>query len=475
MPEVFHRRVADGSVRQSLYQMRGEFLPGEIREDALARWVMSFDDLRQREGESKNSNVRESDSWPLDLIVTSTLQSQIPFYFAALFHIGRQWKVSESAVAALEKASTGENLRATAKLTFDILRARKARKTPLDALLFEHGPDVTTEALAVLLESSAQQHSVRLRESRQWWTEWREEVGSLRQQVNRIEELAHREFDYRLWREIAAFAVQGHRPSQLRNSMDVAGVKFPHQSERTDRLRPAAVYSELLWPLLLMTMSTSKFREPFVHELMFELRHVLHDVKEEIEYGELRRVALERLRQKYSHSKELFEPYLPLRKPATEDLRNLIIEHTLPGYGGRQNSPWLAAWKRCVEYNPATALKVSFKDVRDRKAADGFARSADSAIKDRMPDHFLPGETWDDFVQRLFEFAWVSNIADQIVETNKTLGDDSWSFESFAKMVERVVAVLNDLGYRLTTPSETRLKKLWDRLHGDKRWSDEEW
>ena len=42
-------------------------------------------------------------------------------------------------------------------------------------------------------------------------------------------------------------------------------------------------------------------------------------------------------------------------------------------------------------------------------------------------------------------------------------------------MIEGVVAILNEIGYRLSAPSGARLKKLWERLHSDKRWTSEEW
>jgi hypothetical protein len=476
MPEVFRRKVADGSVRQSLYEMRSEFLPTEIREDANARWVMAFDDLRQRANE-RQGNDRESDLWALDLVVTSTLQKQIPFYFASLFHIGRQWKVSESAAGALLKASTGENLRTSARLTVGLLDRRDTRDRAnyrVDRLArLGRTPDVTTQALAFLLTSSAEEHSTRLQESRHWWTDWRQEVASLRHRVDRIQELAGREFDHRVWREITALAVEGSRPSQLRMAMETAGLTFPHQP--ADQTRSASIVSELLWPLLLVAASQSKFRGPFAHEFMFEMRHMLHDMKEETENGESRRTALERLRKKYAPGEDPFEFYLPLHKPASDELRNLILEHTLPGYGHQQHSPWLATWKRCVEYDPTSTITVRPKDFTTEKSANAFARSADCAIKDSLPDKFLPGEAWDDVAQRLFESAWVAKIADQIVNTSAKLGDIGWSFDSFVTMVHGVAAVLNDLGYRLVAPSETRLEKLWDRLRSDKGSSDEEW
>lgn len=482
MPEVFRRKVADRSVRRSLSEMRNEFLPTEVREDANARWVMRFDDLRERAHERQTGNPRESDFWALDLVVTSTLQRQIPFYFASLFHIGRQWKVSESAVGALAKASTAENLRTSAGLTIELLNRRniRERSTTRDQrnIRFERStvlsrtPDITAEALGFVLTSSAEEHATRLRESQQWWRNWQQEVEGLRHRVERIQELAGREFDHRLWREISTLVLQRSRPSQLRMAMESAGITFPHQPADNDA-RSTSIVSELLWPLLLVALGNSKFREPFAHELMFEVRHVLHEVKEETAHGDSRRIALERLGKKYAQS-DPFERYLPLQQPADEPLRNLILEHTLPAYG-RTFSPWLATWKQCIEYDTSKWRKVAPKDMHDEKVIEGFARSADCAIKDKLPDQFAPNETWDDLLQRLFESAWITTIANQIVSTNNSLSDMGWTFESFTALVEGVAARLNRLGYRLTPPALSRLETLWNKLHSDKRWTDEEW
>jgi len=240
--------------------------------------------------------------------------------------------------------------------------------------------------------------------------------------------------------------------------------------ERSNASWPFA-YSEMLTPLLLLGLGEGR-KGPFLHDLFFEWRHIIHDLRRESEYGELRRVALERLKQKYSHREDPFEPYRPLVKPVTEELRNLVIEHELPG---NQSSPWLDAWQRYVEYNPATALTVVFKDVRDRKGIKAFARDADCAVKHELPGEYLPGESWNDFVQRLFESAWVSSIADQIANTSKTDPAAKWNFESFASLVEEVVKSLNEIGYSLASPSIGRLKKLWERLHSEKPYSTDQW
>ena len=470
MPEVFPRRVADRSVREALSLARAEFLPPSIREDENANWILSFDDLqRKSSGPPLYDRPNESENWPLNFIVTSSLQQRIPYLFAALFHIGRQWKVSESALRALERASDRKNVLDTVGLTLESLREFAGAETGV-ARLYEQNSKETAEAFSLIFSSSAEQHEGRLREAQHWWNAWSDEVGTLRKQIDRLQEVGIGVPDYRLWREVARFIAEGYLPSLLRATLESAGVRFVNARGRSVSEWPLA-YSEMLTPLLLLSL-TSKGGEPFFHEFMFEWRHMLRDVWRQVEYGESRRVALDCLIRKYRPGEDPFESYLPLAKPATEELRRLVIEHMLPG---NQPSPWLTAWQQFVEYNSSTGLSVPFKDINDLSAVTGFARGADSAIKNKLPDDYLPGESWNDLVQRLFESAWVASIADQIVSTLKTEPKSNWSFDSFTNLVEKVVGALNKIGYSIKSPSTTRLKTLWERLVSDKPYSSDDW
>jgi hypothetical protein len=432
---------------------------------------MEFDDLRQREvgSERFGDDNRDPKSWALKQVVTSTVQRQIPFYFAALFHIGRQWKVSESAVSALKKALTGENLRASAVLTLNSLQHDELHDQQL-AALFERETGIVVEALGTLLESSEQEHSAQLQASRRWWAEWRDEVSDLSRHVERIGQLADQDPDGRLWQEVSTFAIQGTRPSALRASMEVAGLRFAHL-DATGTSHPVAFFSTVL-PLLMVALTMSDSGDRTRHDIMYDLRHLVVNITEELRYGEARRVALERLQQKYSYREDPFEAYLPLRKPATEELQNLIIEHTLPGGA---HSPWLDVWKRNVAYNSWSTVNLPFKDVHDKTTAEAFARSADCAIKSDLPADFRTGETWTELIQRLFERKWVRPTSIRLVETNKRLGDDAWGLESFVTLIDGVVGAMNDVGYSLSPISRSRLEMLWDHSHSDKAWRDEEW
>lgn len=470
MPEIFHRRNSNASIRQTLSSARLELLPDEIRDDSLATWVMDFDDLRS--SDRYEPPVREDPdnyaTWALDLVVVAALQRQIPFYFATLFQIGRQWKVSEGAMASIESASSQENLRETARLNGRALD--RPGGEPSVSEMYERSERNATEALRDILRAGSEQHSNRLREARQWWTSWRDEVNSIRERVDRLQELGYRRPDPRLWNEVSQFLVRSYRPSLLRQTLEAAGVRFVGEAAPVTGFSSAGSYLDVLTPLLFLGLSLGGLRGSFIEHFFFEWRHILHDLRYEVENAESRRIGLDRLVRKYSQRDDPFEPYLPLGKPASEALRNLVIEHTLQG---NQESPWLSAWRRCVEFNSATALKVPLKDLKNGENLSAYARGADCAIKQSLPDELRPGETWQEFVQRLFETEWVLKTAGQLVLHQVNV--KSWRFGDFTTLVAAVAAALNHLGYRINAPTGGRLQALWDRLHGEEQWSTDEW
>jgi hypothetical protein len=470
MPEIFHHQNSNVSMRQALSQSRLELLPEEMRDDDLARWVMDFDDLRSRE--SYDRSFREDSdnhvAWALDLVVIGALQRQIPFYFAALFQVGRQWKVSESAIASVESASSQENLGTSARLNRRLIVGLADERNVEE--LYERWDRDAMEALSSILRSAGEQHLNRAREARQWWTSWREEVRSIRGQVDRLQEIAYRPPERKLWREVSRFLVTSYKPSPLRQTLEASGMRFAQNLTSSPGLPWANSSLEVLTPLLFLGMSFGDLHDPFIENFFFEWRHILHDLRYEVENGESRRIALERLVRKYSQGEDPFSLYLPLGKPASDALRNLVLEHTLEG---GHNSPWLSTWRRCVEFNSATALTVPLKNLKDRDNVDAFARGADCAIKESLPDEIRPGETWENFVQRLFEVRWILPTARQLVQNEANA--KSWRFESFAALVAAVASVLNIAGYQLDTPAQDRLQDLWDRLHGENPWSVDEW
>src|SRR5229473_2427350 len=102
MPEFWHTQL-DGSVRDALVRASLEILPGQIRQDALTQWILSFDDIRRRERDNPQTADMSQDDPRRFLeseFLLKLLQAQLPFYYVSLFHIGRIWKISARTVDA---------------------------------------------------------------------------------------------------------------------------------------------------------------------------------------------------------------------------------------------------------------------------------------------------------------------------------------------------------------------------------------
>src|SRR4051794_38783451 len=93
------RHLDHATIGETLSKLKYTLLPGEIAEDEDARWVLA------RNGPDESNELETRKAWPTSAyavyeaaaqIVAIILQDQIPFYFGTLFHIARQWKVSES-------------------------------------------------------------------------------------------------------------------------------------------------------------------------------------------------------------------------------------------------------------------------------------------------------------------------------------------------------------------------------------------
>src|SRR5581483_6688625 len=125
MPEVTRITLRASSVAEALSRIKQDFLPEEIAEDFLSRWVMDFDPL-QKQANERDFRINEHDlnnrySWTYQLYsyaASNILQAQMPFYFASLFHIGRQWQAATYSLQNIANIEQPNNLLASAeKLT----------------------------------------------------------------------------------------------------------------------------------------------------------------------------------------------------------------------------------------------------------------------------------------------------------------------------------------------------------------------
>ncbi len=475
MPEIYHRSVKAESVRDALSEMRGELLPKEIRNDALARWVLNFDELRSaRPPEFLEKQRKRDDEFPVWIIegmLSAALERQIPFYFASLFHIGRQWSVSERSLKALRKANTRDNLMSSARLTAKSLSERASLSRGLQQIV-KSSPEELAGKLVPLLEAARFQHDVRMSEARRWWKAWQKEVTSLRNQVAGIQE-SGRDIRYdRFWQQVAMMSFQSQRPSNLRLSMQASGVQF--KTEGISSQHSGLGLDDAVVPLMLAAIASSGGDLRSLRYFDRYAEHYFHDVLREAHYRPLREAAMRRLYEKY-HASEPFDAYRPLKKPASEQLKDLIAEHTLPG---NEPSPWLSVWQDCLAPEPSSWSKFSEGDVTDFNTIAAFAASADSTIKKGLRQEEIElGEPWARYMQRLFE-SWLHDLAQAAATRHKEAKDSktrSWEVKDFTILAESVAGHLTKIGYQLTLPTEERLKLLWEALHSEKPGDTSDW
>src|SRR6266704_6749171 len=107
------------TVDRQLHDSAVDLLPPEMAEDSLVRWVTDYDGMtRQFDREtdpfkSFQNDWREDREQPLMFCYLGSLvlQTRLPFYFAALFHIGRVWQVSQTVLATIPSTKQGRALR----------------------------------------------------------------------------------------------------------------------------------------------------------------------------------------------------------------------------------------------------------------------------------------------------------------------------------------------------------------------------
>src|SRR5579864_8790185 len=115
MPKIFRVTLEHGSVADSLSHIKQDILPKEIASDPLAQWIMSFDELENQDHQRdfRMDQIDRSDRYDgmyllCRYLSASILQTQMPFYFASLFHIGRQWQVALFSLESIEDVEKQE-------------------------------------------------------------------------------------------------------------------------------------------------------------------------------------------------------------------------------------------------------------------------------------------------------------------------------------------------------------------------------
>ena len=486
MPSI-DRLELKGGLHTRFARIKTVLLPQEISTDKNAQWVMRFDSLlqertertsdRQRYDDDFSSSRYQREEWSRQAagyFTASLLQSRIPFYFASLFHIGRQIKVSEAALRDCRTLQEGNNLYdSAANLIEEADRQNEDR--------VEKAPEIeaTMQAIMGICEAAISQHERNITMARNWWRIWQTEVEEYRRLVGQIEEHAssNQNRHSRTWLQPAMrMMLISSQPSILQSNMMQQGVRFKDQTTTSSNLSIQSIPpAMLLFGIFPMAMWAS-FEDDGSHS-MRHMEHVFDEYIRELKMARLApglNAAWDLLREKYGIN-DPFAPYALGKSPPTPELLQLIKEHNLPN---NEDSIWLSVWRKGFLTQNAGSFPLPFEaDISPNLLEWGFA-SADSTIKYFLTNTRYFVETWDDFLQRLFEANWILMVGGAMVLWNQKTKDTEqrWTDVTFYQFVSNVVAHLNIIGYRLTAPSKQRLFKLLLKLTaGNKVLNNEGW
>jgi len=472
MPEVTRITLRASSVAEALSRIKQDFLPEEIAEDFLSRWVMDFDPL-QKQANERDFRINEHDlnnrySWTYQLYsyaASNILQAQMPFYFASLFHIGRQWQAATYSLQNIANIEQPNNLLASAeKLTALSEQSLQDLFLPREAAL---------TLIRSMCGLGREQQTRKLDQARLWWHAWRSEVRLYRQAVNELQEYVNvrneREQNPRnMLRPVMQILTYSMQGSSLKREMQHQGIQFKPDA---DTQTPSIFESKQQhwWILLALTLIGNDDRNIFDHRFFGDLDNLLRKqlLAPQVE------IALERLKRKYGEE-DPFTLYSVGKSAPTLELLDLIREHKLPD---GSVSPWLSAWEETLESPPRTYNELPI--VRGWEEIESLSvRSADSTIKQYLRwNGPLPADSWSGFLQRIFEKEWVEVVGRMAGNTNKKFPPSAlpWTLKNFQVFITRIVIGLNRIGYSLTPPDIKRLSTLLDKAKNEKIWKDITW
>src|SRR6516162_8117100 len=154
------RTLKHGTVGEQLANVSRNLLPEQVQKDANAQWVLSYEDLDpQYEEGSEPAQIAYNAAGKM---ISSLLQERLPFYTATLFHIGRQWNLSESLGNEAHRLRDEKNLIVSEQ---NVIALAKKAGRDLDRRLIR-------ENVIAIANAAAVQNCRSLEQAQSWWTIW---------------------------------------------------------------------------------------------------------------------------------------------------------------------------------------------------------------------------------------------------------------------------------------------------------------
>lgn len=466
MPTIRKIQLENGqSVSERLHAVAVDLLPNDMAQNPVVRWVVDHDSLnRLCDGRKNSTAIDDIEGFGkfamVGRIVATLLQRKLPFYFGALFHIGRMRAVSEYCIRNVESLSAGGNNRSASEQN---LASLLAENSPLSQKQFA---DEARRILSSLSAAGLQHASGQKLLATSWWNLWLKEAGALYDSTQRLQNA---------WEKTAGDRNNGRgmalidaamrtiilcqSSSCLAEAMKAAGVRMKTEVEG----RLAGDFHRFAMPSLVFALAAMEGGPEDERHHFWHWEHLINrwiSAEREIRLQPQVDIALEILRSKYG-ALNPFDEFLPLCRPASCELRMLAMEHTLPN---SNPSPWRAAWEARLEspYIGYSGNPIKPPASLDPKSLDWAVRLADSAIKRNITLEINPNETWSSFVQRLYERFCVHELGRGAGCSNKDSGEkhSPWSVEGFALFIEAMTHGINKHGYELKCPNPARLEVL---------------
>jgi hypothetical protein len=434
------------TVGNSLTTSAFDLLPEELRNDYDVSWLREFSESSDRQYDHRDEYYfRDHPEFNLIMnMLRKMIADNVKFYFAVLFHIGRRLKIAELADSKIAAALQPEHL----QQTFEANKGLSNQINPYDAI------EILRETL---IEASRVHRSV-ANQNRSLWKIWKKEIGQFREAFQDTSEKLYRAEHDRHDRPYLVQApvrlmLDSFRYKELKKRMDASGFQVDVGDVEMD--------PQTLMLLELLSMDR--------YELMKRLELIR---QENISRG-LDADALKRQREQEISAhiqKQLasefgdedpFAAYEPLGKLPDSALYTLYNKCILPDnskfyYAER----WLKTLNEQFHYYYEDRVP-QFKPELTAGDVSYYASSADSTIKRYWVEQngnssSLPEQR----MQYSFEKKWIEDLVIAIRHGDKK-SNIGWTLAAVTELIAKVVVYLNELGYKLSSPSQERLEKLW--------------
>jgi hypothetical protein len=464
-----YRKLKQGTVGEQLDSVTLGLLPGDIQNDPNVRWVLSCSDSDlpddyEYDPRSGSAHFAYRAAWQM---ISSLLKDRLPFYSATLFHIGRQWRISERLAKEARRLQDASNLAASEQ---NVISFAKQGGRDLDQKL-------ARESIIAISNAAATQHDRSLEQAKTWWNIWSSEVNDLRKVVLAFKEQVpprDRDIDRdrgqpQAWlTTFATFLFVQQRPSRTRYALRDGGVIFRND---VDFWPPTAAALTALLPAVFgfTALSSGYDRHGYREwsDLLRFLRYEIRDIQNEpkIKAGETR------LRERYGNQNP-FDEFAIGKKAASERLRALLKENE---FVDEEISEWREAWEATLESAETFDQRPPAAEALAPARIDRAIRSVDSTIKKEIENTEGPIETFAEFCQRIFEQEWIKPVGHSLFKKSNADALNVWTLADFEALLAQIVSGLKAIGYELSVPKSSRLTTLQESaIRGDNYW-DLEW